>query len=160
MSSPPYLGNCLCGRVQFRLVAEPLTFYACHCTDCQRRTGGAVLLAMWVERAALEVLAGEPKLMVFAMGSGRQRRSKACPDCDTRLWAEPANRPNLAILRPGTLQNHKEFEPVAHLYTRSALPWFVIPHGVATYTTQPDDPLELIRLWQEAKSGRQARSAT
>jgi hypothetical protein len=156
----PYLGSCLCGRVQFQLLAEPLTYYACHCTDCQRRTGGAMLLAMWVERSSLEVLAGEPELQVFELRPGRQRRSKVCPNCDTRLWAEPADRPSLAILRPGTLENHREFEPIAHLYTRSALSWVVIPPGVASYETQPEDPRELVRLWQEATSRRAAASAT
>lgn len=151
---PPYFGTCLCERVQFRLVAEPLTYYACHCTDCQRRTGGAMLLAMWVHRTALEVLRGQPELKVSELRAGRERRSKVCPNCATRLWAEPADKPNLAVLRPGTLHNVKEFEPVAHLYTRSALPWVVIPKGIACYETKPDDPGELVRLWHEAASKR------
>lgn len=42
---PPYLGHCLCGQIKFQLTSEPLTLYACHCTDCQRRSGGALLLS-------------------------------------------------------------------------------------------------------------------
>ena len=56
----PYLGHCLCGAVAYRLTGEPLTFYACHCTDCQRRTGAAFALSMIVRRAALELTRGEP----------------------------------------------------------------------------------------------------
>jgi hypothetical protein len=156
---PPYLGSCLCGKVRFHLKDDPWTFYACHCTDCRRRTGGAMLLAMWVDRAALEVLHGHPELKVSELREGRERRSRVCPNCATRLWAEPADKPNLAILRPGTLENLNEFEPVAHLYTRSALPWVIIPEGVARYETQPNDPRELVRLWQEAASKRASASA-
>jgi hypothetical protein len=156
---PPYLGNCLCGQVQFQLCAEPLTFYACHCTDCQRRTGGSMRLAMWVARSSLQVLAGEPSLLQFQGSPGRPRRSKACSVCDTRLWAEPADKPSLAILFPGSLQNPGHFKPVAHLWVRSALSWVTIPEGVAQYQTQPDDPKELIRLWQ-AKHGAPGLAAT
>jgi hypothetical protein len=46
------------------------------------------------------------------------------------------------------LQNGALFKPVAHIWVKSALPWVTIPEGVAKYETQPDDPKELIRLWQ------------
>jgi hypothetical protein len=150
----PYLGTCLCGQVQFRLAAEPLTYYACHCTDCQRRTGGGMRLVMWVERAALEVLAGQTALLIFDLHSGRKRKSRACPNCDTRLWGEPQDRPSLATLLPGTLQNFRDFAPVAHIWTASAPQWVQIPPDVASYATQPDDPTELIRLWQTAVEAR------
>lgn len=154
--SPPYPGHCLCGQIQFQLTAEPLTFYACHCTDCQRRSGGAMLLSMWVNRASLEVLQGSPHLVSSIANDGRERKNRVCPACETRLWSEPVDRPNLAILRPGTLEQAKDFAPVAHLFVRSALPWIAIPEGVARYDTKPDDPTELVRLWREATSTRPA----
>jgi len=109
---------------------------------------------MWVDRSALEVTRGTPQLLTFDMGNGRQRRAKVCVDCDTRLWAEPADKPAVAALLPGTLHNAQEFEPVAHLWTKSALPWVVIPPGAAVYETHPDRPGELARLWQEALQRR------
>jgi hypothetical protein len=145
--APPYPGNCLCGEVRYQLCAEPLTYYACHCTDCQRRTGGAMRLAMWVARSSLEVVSGSPALLEFQGSPGRPRRARACPACDTRLWAEPADKPNLAILLPGSLRDVGQFQPVAHLWVRSALPWVEIPRDVARYETQPQDSQELIRLW-------------
>jgi hypothetical protein len=116
-------------------------------------------LVMWVARASLQVISGEPVLLEFQGSPGRPRRSKACAVCDTRLWAEPAERPSLAILFPGTLQMASHFKPVAHLWARSALSWVTIPDGVAQYETQPDDPKDLIRLWQ-AKHGAPVQAAT
>ena len=156
---PPYSGACLCGDVKYVLTAWPVTYYACHCIDCQRRTGGAMRLAMWVEKAALKVVHGQPKLRVFEFGEARQRRAMFCVDCDTRLWAEPTNRPQLASLFPGTLYNHAEFEPVAHIWTRSALPWVSFPPGASLYDTQPSDWNELKVLWQQATSTRQSPDA-
>ena len=153
--SPPYLGNCLCGQIKFRLTSEPLTLYACHCTDCQLRSGGALLLSMWVYRESLELLEGNPQLVSSIANDGRERRNKVCPACSVRLWSEPINRPKLAVLRPSTLHRAKEFAPIAHQFVRSALPWFVFPEGVARYATTPDDPTDLVRLWGEARKRRQ-----
>lgn len=149
--SAPYLGNCLCGQVRFRLNSEPIAFYACHCTDCQLRSGGALLLSMWVQRDSLEVLQGNPDVVSSVAPDGRERKNRVCSACAIRLWSEPVNRPKLAILRPGTLEQARQFTPVAHQFVRSALPWFVFPEGVARYETTPEDPPELARLWRESK---------
>ena len=143
------LGHCLCGDLRFELRGEPLTLYACHCTDCQRRSMGALRLSMWVARTALHATAGQPTVRTSVLGSGRQRVSKACARCDTDLWTEPPENPKLAVLRPGTLVRFREFVPVAHLFVRSALPWIKLPHDATLYDTQPDDPKELLRLWRQ-----------
>ncbi|HTJ94724.1 MAG TPA: GFA family protein [Pararobbsia sp.] len=109
---------------------------------------------MWVKRAELHVLCGEPMLATFDLGNGRQRRSKICHRCDTRLWAEPFDRPDLAVLRPGTLDDQHVFTPVAHLYTRSKQAWFSIPDNVVQFETQPAQREELIRLWSHARNTR------
>jgi hypothetical protein len=155
--SPPYLGNCLCGQVKFRLNSEPLTLYACHCTDCQLRSGGALLLSMWVHRESLEVTEGTPVLVSSIANDSRERKNKTCPACQVRLWSEPAHHPKLAILRPGTLQRAREFRPIAHQFARSALPWFVFPEGVACYETSPEDPAELVRLWRASREQASTR---
>jgi hypothetical protein len=107
------------------------------------------LPVMWVHRSDIHVIVGEPVLRVFDLGNGKQRRSMLCERCDTRLWAEPAEKPGIAALRPGVLLRQSEFEPVAHLYVRSKQPWFSIPEDVAQFDTQPDQPGELLRLWQQ-----------
>lgn len=148
----PYPGRCLCGRVRFQLNAEPLTLYACHCTDCQRRSGGALLLSMWVDRESIETLEGSPPWVSSIASDGRERRNRVCPACQTRLWSEPVDWPRLAILRPTLLLQGGAFTPVAHQFVRSALPWFVFPAGVTCYETAPEDPTELVRLWRDARS--------
>ncbi|CAD6532042.1 GFA family protein [Paraburkholderia sabiae] len=148
----PYTGSCLCGQIKFELRHEPFTFYVCHCTTCQRRTGGAALPVMWVRRADLHVVGGEPIMLTFEFGRGRQRRSKACARCDTRLWAEPIDQSDLAILRPGTLQNQSEFSPIAHIFTRSKQPWFLIPDGIPGFEGSVGQQEELVRLCANGRS--------
>jgi len=33
----PYTGRCLCDATRYRVTEEPLTLFACHCTDCGTR---------------------------------------------------------------------------------------------------------------------------
>ena|SRR5688572_18097731 len=149
---PPYDGGCFCGAVRYRLTEEPLTLYACHCTDCQRRSGGAFGLSMFVARNALQVLSGEPDTMESMAPNGTRRRGKYCGKCATRLWGEPAKLPDIAILRPGTLDDTKWLRPVAHIWVRSKQPWVQIPDDALVFETQAGDYRILINAWRERRA--------
>jgi hypothetical protein len=153
----PYPGHCLCGAIRYRISSEPLTVYACHCTDCQRRTGSAFALSMLVRRSALEVLQGTPASYFAALPDGRTKSGRLCASCGTRLWGEPANHA-IVVVQPGTLEQASQLVPVAHQWTRSAQPWVVFPADAILFETQPGDPSELVRLWQQVH-GEQPRGA-
>lgn len=145
----PYDGGCVCGAIRYRLTGEPLTLYACHCTDCQLHTGASFALSMIVGREALQLVHGQPRAYAVSVPEGRPRRGKFCGECATRLWGEPVRFPQVAVLRPGTLDHTTWLDPVAHIWVRSAQPWVPIPQGALTFATQPDDPMALIALWRE-----------
>jgi len=42
-------GGCACGATRYKLTASPLIVHACHCRDCQRLTGGAFVINLWIE---------------------------------------------------------------------------------------------------------------
>lgn len=141
-------GSCLCGAVRYLLRGEPLTVYACHCTDCQRRTGTAFALSMPVRRESVELVQGEPATYSASLADGRTKNGRMCSLCGTRLWGEPAKNKAILVIQPGNTDNSSQFRPVAHQWTVSALPWIVFPPGVTLYPTQPDDPGQMIRLWR------------
>ena len=143
----PYTGRCYCEAIQFRVNEEPRTVYACHCTDCQKRSGSAFGLSMWVNRSAIEVTKGEITIHKSTGPDGKPRVGMVCGQCGTRMWSEPPKWPELSVMRPGTLDDKSIIRPVAHIFTRSAQPWFQFPEGVAkfeanTYLT------ELMDLWR------------
>lgn len=150
----PYPGGCLCGAIRYCVTAEPLTVYACHCTDCQRRTGSAFALSMVVPRNSIELMSGEPASYHAALLDGRVKQGKLCAACGTRVWGEPVKRPGIAIVQPGTLDDPSWVKPVAHIWARSAQPWVVFPPGARVFQTAPEDPSELARLWQNALHAR------
>jgi hypothetical protein len=142
------LGGCECGRIRFQLTSDPITVYACHCTDCQTATGSSFALSMYVTREALELLRGEPQLREFYLPDGRERRVFACAECGTSLWGARPGLPDLLNLQPGTLDDTSWFRPIAHIWTRSAQPWVQIPADALRYEEQPEDPLPLVRAWK------------
>lgn len=142
----PYTGRCFCGAARYRVAEEPLVVYACHCTDCQKRSGSAFGLSMWVRVSAIEVTRGEVRADVPLGADGRRRPGKVCPLCSVRLWSEPPHRHGLAVVRPGTLDDTSWLKPQAHLWTRSAQRWFAFPMGVPCYEMQPKDFNELLEL--------------
>lgn len=148
----PYDGGCACGKIRYQLTEEPLTLYACHCTECQRQTGTAFGLSMIILRSALQLLQGQPRdYEATVPGGSPPRRGKFCDACATRLWSEPARFPEVLVLRPGTLDDTSWLDPVAHIWMRSAQPWVVLPADAQTFDTQPEDPLALINLWHQRR---------
>ena len=144
----PYDGGCACAGVRYRLHSAPLTLYACHCTDCQKECGSAFALSMPVLRDAIELLAGEVVEYVFACEDGRRRRGRRCPTCGSRLWGEPERLPQIAVLRPGTLDDVSWLHPVGHIWLRSAQPWVAISDDTLRFDGQPDDDGALVRAWR------------
>ena len=146
--SAPYDGGCLCGAIRYRLSAEPLTLYVCHCTDCQKQTSTSFNLSMPVPRAALELVRGEPGSYSVPLSGGRRWEGRFCRACITRVWSEPPKFPQLINLRPGTLDDTSWLRPVGHIWTRSAQPWVRIPDDTLHYEGQPADMMPMIRAWQ------------
>lgn len=144
----PYTGGCLCGAVRYRLREEPLTLYACHCTDCQRRTGSACGLSMFVRKQGVGLEQGRTAGYRAALADGRVKAGQLCAACGSRLWGEPAAAPHILVLQPGTLDDTSWLRPVAHLWTRSAQPWMVFPPDVPRFETQPEDRSVLFTLWR------------
>ena len=142
------LGGCGCEKVRYQLRSDPVTVYACHCTDCQTATGASFALSMYVARDAVELLRGKPQLREFNLLDGRERRAFACVECGASLWGEPRKFPDLLNLQPGTLDDTSWFRPVGHIWTRSAQPWVMISPEALRYEKQPEDPLPLVRAWK------------
>jgi hypothetical protein len=145
----PYEGGCLCGAIRYRLKAEPLTFYVCHCTDCQKQTNTSFNLSMPVARESFERVRGEPGSYSVPLSGGRTWNGRYCTSCITRVWSEPPKFPQVINLRPGTLDDVAQVRPVGHIWTRSAQPWVTIPGDTLNYEGQPPDMTPMIRKFRE-----------
>lgn len=139
-------GGCACGAVRYTV--KPgfrMKPYACHCTDCQRRSGSAFAVQMIVMRADLEA-EGETLSSEYAQPSGATARMHACPRCLCRIYGINTTIPEIANLRAGTLDNSRELVPAVHFWVKSKQSWVVIPDDVPALETQPQSQEEWMEL--------------
>jgi hypothetical protein len=124
--------------------------HCCHCRDCQRQTGSAFVINALIETDRIDLFAGAPEPTAMPTDSGRPHDIYRCAACRTALWSDYGRRPSLRFVRVGTLDEPAAASPDVHIYTRSKLPWVLLPHGVPTFAAYYD----LQSVWPEASLAR------
>ncbi|HLY45044.1 MAG TPA: GFA family protein [Stellaceae bacterium] len=152
-------GGCACGAIRYRLTAEPLIVHACHCRDCQRLTGGAFALNIWIERRFVEADHARLNSVMLTAGSGKPHEVCRCPQCGTALYSKYHAAPgDTVLLRAGTLDRPEEVAPDVHIFTRSKLPWLQLPEGARAFETFYKLPEvwsgDSLERWQRNIAGR------
>jgi hypothetical protein len=150
-------GGCICGAVRYRLTAPPLAVYACHCRDCQRFASGPYAIGIIVNRTGFAV-AGEVTRTDRVAESGRTVRQFACTPCKCRIWHESDKVASTVIVRAGTLDDPSWATPVAHIWTRSKLPWVELGDAIQFDAAIPDRQV-LDDAWMKLLAGAEIKPA-
>jgi hypothetical protein len=146
MNSYPMDGRCTCGAVRYRLLSAPLFVHCCHCRWCQRETGASFALNAMIEADRVELLAGEPEIVVTPSNSGKGQRIARCPVCRIAVWSNYAGGGDaVRFIRVGTLENPDRLPPDIHLFIGSKQPWVVLPEG----TPAADGYYDANQYWPE-----------
>ena len=144
-------GGCSCGAVRYRLTDAPMFVHCCHCTSCQTETGSAFVLNALIESDRVETIAGAPEPLMTPSESGKGQQIWRCPDCRVALWSNYGGAADrLRFVRVGTLDDSGALPPDVHIYTRSKLPWVILPDGVPAFEAYYDSK----SLWPAASLER------
>lgn len=65
----------------------------CHCADCRKISGSAYSTNLFVDVAALNLVAGSPKLYSKPTDAGNTITSYFCGDCGGTLWRQSSGYP-------------------------------------------------------------------
>ena len=126
-------GGCRCGAVRYTLALDTLpSTYACHCLDCQTWSGSAFSLQTFLPEAALAV-SGPIVVYGFTTPSGNTSTQRMCGVCHARIYNTNSARPNVAVVRAGTLDRSNELRVVAHIWVKRKQQWLTLPDGVPTW---------------------------
>jgi len=126
-------GGCACGVIRYRLLSAPMFVQCCHCRDCQRQVGSAFVVNALIETDRIEVEGAAPEAVSVPTASSRPHDVYRCTVCRTALWSDYGRRPTLRFVRVCTLDDPSVIAPAAHIFTRSKLPWFSLPHGIPAF---------------------------
>jgi len=152
-STRAFDGQCACGAVRYRLTSPPMFVHCCHCRDCQRQAGSAFAINALIETDRIEMLAGEVAPTRMPTDSGRVHDIYRCPACGTAMWSDYGGRPAMRFVRVATLDERDALPPDVHIFTRSKLPWVVLPDDGRVFEVYYD----MAALWPpESLARRQA----
>ena len=121
-------GRCQCEAVEYEFSGSPQTVHACHCSECQKRSGSAFGLTMVVGKDSF-VLNGQVTTYVRVSDSGQSVTAYFCPKCGSPIYGELENFPDIVAIRPGTLDDTSWLNPKRHIWTDSAQRWFQFQEG-------------------------------
>jgi len=153
-------GGCACGAIRYRLTRRPMIVHACHCRDCQRLSGSAFAVNLWIERQFVAATGGDPVAYSVPPGeSGKPHDVFCCPACGTGLWNKYHAAPgDTVLLRGGTLDDPSQIAPDLHIFTRSKVPWLDLPPDAkafaAFYRIAEVWPPESLERWKAATAQR------
>jgi hypothetical protein len=126
-------GGCLCGAVRYECGAEPRGVSVCHCTHCQKTSGGAFSVNVVVPADSLSLPRDKIATYTVTADSGRPLVRSFCPVCGSSIGSESQNFPGMFILKAGTLDDTSWVQPMVHIWTGSRQPWVAIPATIKTF---------------------------
>ena len=143
----PAEGGCRCGALRFRVSAAPMSTAVCHCTGCQRMSGGAFSTTAMVPADGFEVIAGSPVLGGLKRPDSHHQH---CPDC--HAWVFTTFGPELPFVnvRAVMFDDTSWFEPFVETYLSEKLPWVEVRavHGFDRFPP-PERYSELLAEYAE-----------
>jgi hypothetical protein len=123
-------GHCTCRAIRFRMTSSPLFVHCCHCRWCQRESGASFALNAMIEADRVELLSGEPEVVMTPTNSGQGQKVSRCPHCRIAIWSNYAGAGDaVRFVRVGTLNEPDRLPPDIHIFTASKQPWVVLPPG-------------------------------
>lgn len=129
-------GGCRCGAVRYTIdLADLPPVYACHCHICQRFSGSAFSLQALVCEDQLSV-AG-PMIVREHVTEDRTSTQRHCGECYARIYNTNTRRPDIAVVRAGTLDRSEELVCLAHIFTSYRQRWIELDPAVPQWSEAP-----------------------
>lgn len=121
----PLSGGCNCGAVRFEIAELPVLAGYCHCTRCQRRSGGASGVTAWVKGDAFRILQGEDRIRRWNAGDGNDKAF--CVTCGSGLFSANPGDESFVFVRLGVIDGDPGIRPMGRQHVASAAVWEPVP---------------------------------
>jgi len=117
--------RCSCGALALSLPGPSQLVVACHCLDCQRRTGAPFGVGAFYPIETVTI-SGTPKEYVRTAASGGKVRSYFCPDCGSTVYWQADNLPAMIGVAVGAIADPDFPAPVRSVFEQSKHAWVEI----------------------------------
>ncbi len=114
--------QCSCGSLKVEAQAEPQRVAACHCLECQRRTGAPFGVSAFF-KASDVAISGPSTTYVRTGDSGKKLDAHFCPTCGTTVYWLPEFLPGVIGVALGAFADPDFPAPTLSVFERSRHPW-------------------------------------
>ena len=125
MSAPALTGRCGCEAVKFEIDEPLIAAGYCHCTRCQRRTGGSSSASAVVAPGSLRVTEGEEVLSAWAPEDGFAK--VFCSACGSALFGRAPGSAEISLVRMGVIDGDPGIRMQGRQFVANAAVWEPIP---------------------------------
>ena len=114
-------GSCLCGAVSFEATLPSLWCAHCHCTQCQRYHGAAVVTWVGFRAEDVSFTVGENRISWFH--SSPQAQRGFCATCGTSFLFRSERWPDELHISLANLHGPIDRQPEGHVHYDTHVSW-------------------------------------
>jgi hypothetical protein len=124
--------RCSCGALTLTLPEQPKLAIACHCLDCQRRTGAPFGVGAFYPVDTVSV-SGTAKEFTRDAASGGKVHNYFCPNCGSTIYWKADRLPSMIGVAVGALTDRQYPAPVRSIFEETKHGWVQIDTAVEHY---------------------------
>jgi hypothetical protein len=138
--------HCCCGSLRAEATGEPVFVAACHCIECQRRTGSPFGVSIYFAKPQVRT-EGPSKVYVRGSDAGRKIEFHFCPDCGSSVFWYAEFDWDMVGIALGAFAEPSMPRPTLSVWETTQHPWVTFGHQLDRFAVQPkiSDDLDLER---------------
>lgn len=121
-------GSCMCGEIKFEYLGSPFSFSLCHCSMCQKFSGGPFGSFIGVKKEDFKFTAGEEAITEFHSSDWASRTF--CSKCGSSLMYLYHEMNDSYFVSAGMFDDDPEIRPQKHIFVKDKCPWFKITDDI------------------------------
>ncbi|MBI1778724.1 MAG: GFA family protein [Proteobacteria bacterium] len=134
------IARCGCGSLRAEVTGEPMVVVACHCTECQRRTGSPFGVGAYYKKNQVSV-AGASTAYRRRAESGGAVTNHFCPGCGSTVYWEAEMYPDGFGVAIGAFTDPDYPQPARSVWERSRHRWLGLGSGIPRHAMGRDSPV-------------------
>ena len=127
--------RCCCGAIRLSLPGPSRLVVACHCLDCQRRSGAPFSVGAFYP-AEVVTISGAAKQFTRPAASGGKVHCHFCPNCGSTVYWKADNLPGFIGVAVGALADPEYPAPVRSVFEQSKHAWVQIDGAAVEHFPQ------------------------
>ena len=125
-STVGYTGSCLCGGVQFTIAGTLEPIQICHCKQCQKAQGTALVSVIPVRAEAFEFTAGRALLQAWNSPTVPGKSRLFCRRCGSPIISRRSSQPGFVRVRTGCINEDLPMQVASHAFVANKANWWRI----------------------------------